>query len=132
MQKRMGLCYVSKIILLLNIAKNILEALILRRFLTLNNIEQKLKKVRVKKSKNPSSLHFIFKWEMLLTKFFFIKNCLTRCIALFLSLKKLGFNPEINIGVNSNNQFSSHSWISIDGLNYLKDNNNFSRIYKIK
>ena len=132
MQKRMSPSYVSKIFLLFDVAKNILNALTLRRFLTLDNIEKRLKKVKVKKSQSTSLLNFIFKWEMKLARFFFIKNCLTRCIALFITLKKLGFNPEIHIGVYSNNKFSSHSWISVAGYTYLKDNNNFSGIYKIK
>ena len=132
MQKRMGPSYVSKIFLLFDVAKNIIIALTLRRFLTLDKIEKRLKKVKAKKSQSTSLLNFIFKWEMTLARFFFIKNCLTRCIALFITLKKLGFNPEINIGVYSNNNFSSHSWISVAGHSYLKDNNNFSGIYKIK
>ena len=66
------------------------------------------------------------------SKVLFYKKLLNKVYCIVYYSKKLGFNPEIHIGVYSNNKFSSHSWISVAGYTYLKDNNNFSGIYKIK
>ena len=120
MQKQMAHSYTIKIYLLGVLIFFNIYALILVRQKTFREIISYLENQKIIGKKNNGELGFLFKWQTKVAKFFSLKKCLTTSIAFYSVLRRLGFNAKINISISNNEEFYSHSWVSVDNHVYLK------------
>ena len=69
------------------------------------------------RSINVNRINFI---NLIISSTLMIKNCLVVSTALFKTLKILGKEPTLIIGVHSvNSRFKSHSWVSLNNQSFI-------------
>tara|TARA_B100000989_G_C19502086_1_gene454752 strand:+ start:1324 stop:1725 length:402 start_codon:yes stop_codon:yes gene_type:complete len=132
MQKKMGLPFIIKIKICILIIFNYFLVISFLKFLKFKLFITFLEKTKI--SKNPISPDklYIAYYESKLSKIFGIKKCLISAASLFRTYKKLGYKVTLFIGVNKEENFSSHAWIEIDNFHYLDDfNKDFKTILKV-
>ena len=123
--------YTTKIYLLILIIFFNIYAIILVRQKTFRKIISYLENQKVKNRKNSSELGFLFKYQIKIAKYLCLKKCLTTSIAFYCILRRLGHNAKINISISKEEEFYSHSWVSVDGHEYLEKRENLIDIITI-
>tara|TARA_Y100000748_G_scaffold301978_2_gene303234 strand:- start:502 stop:897 length:396 start_codon:yes stop_codon:yes gene_type:complete len=102
------------------------------RFRPLKNNIERLKFIKPKNRKNKSldTIFFIF---TKISKYIFIKKCLTTSVALFRVLKIYGYSPTLHIGVKHEKDFNSHAWIECnDKKFFFSESEKYLKIFEVK
>jgi len=120
MQKQMAHSYTTKIYLLCLIIFFNIYSLILARQKTFKKIISHLENQKVNTRNRNNELSFLFKYQIKVANFFGLKKCLTKSMAFYFVLRRLGYNAKINICISKKEEFYSHSWVSVDNREYLK------------
>ena len=113
--------YITKLYMLFYLFFFNLFALFLVRLNSLEKILNILKKIKINRKKEFTDLNFLLKYHLKIIKILSLKKCLTTSVAIFCSLRSLGFAANINISIAREGGFYSHSWVSVNGKDYFKD-----------
>ena len=131
MQNQMVLSYITKLYLLFFIFFCNLYALFITRTKSFEKILSLLQKITVNENKTFVKLNFLLRYHSKICNLLGLKKCLTTSVAFFYILRNLGYAAKINISVAREEEFFSHSWISVDAEDYFRENDNLKNIITI-
>lgn len=106
-------------------------SLYLKKFFSLTELQDNLKKNNIKK-KIASSSRTVLAISNKIFKFFKIRNCLSSAMTVYLVLKACDKSPQLFIGNAFNeSNFISHAWIEVEGLIFHTNAQNIDILNKI-
>ncbi len=131
MQKEMELSYIIKIKIYFLLLLNFLKIFFIFKFRNFESLAGFLKSTKLKKNKLQINEKSIFAREKKLSKFLKINKCLITSAYLFKTLKDLGFEAHLIIGIKKDHTFNSHAWVEGSDKSLIdKQNRLFKKIIK--
>ena len=125
MQKEMELSYIIKIKIYFLLLLNFLKIFFIFKFRNFESLAGFLKSTKLKKNKLQINEKSIFAREKKLSKFLKINKCLITSAYLFKTLKDLGFEAHLIIGIKRDLNFNSHAWVEGSDKSLVDEQNKF-------
>lgn len=125
MQKEMELSYIIKIKIYFLLLLNFLKIFFIFKFRNFESLAGFLKSTKLKKNKLQINEKSIFAREKKLSKFLKINKCLITSACLFKTLKDLGFEAHLIIGIKRDLNFNSHAWVEGSDKSLIDEQNKF-------
>ena len=125
MQKEMELSYIIKIKIYFLLLLNFLKIFFIFKFRNFESLAGFLKSTKLKKNKLQINEKSIFAREKKLSKFLKINKCLITSAYLFKTLKDLGFEAHLIIGIKRDLNFNSHAWVEGSDKSLIDEQNKF-------
>ena len=127
----MELSYIIKIKIYFLLLLNFLKIFFIFKFRNFESLAGFLKSTKLKKNKLQINEKSIFAREKKLSKFLKINKCLITSAYLFKTLKDLGFEAHLIIGIKKDLTFNSHAWVEGSDKSLIdKQNRLFKKIIK--
>ena len=107
----------NKMIIFLQSLFSIIYISYLLKFFPLKYVFNLLQKKKITSNHSCKSIaDYCYLSNKRVSEFFGIKRCLTIYASLFFALKNKGLNPTLHIGINNDDNFSSHASVSYTHL----------------
>ena len=121
----MELSYIIKIKIYFLLLLNFLKIFFIFKFRNFESLAGFLKSTKLKKNKLQINEKSIFAREKKLSKFLKINKCLITSAYLFKTLKDLGFEAHLIIGIKRDLNFNSHAWVEGSDKSLIDEQNKF-------
>lgn len=121
----MELSYIIKIKIYFLLLLNFLKIFFIFKFRNFESLAGFLKSTKLKKNKLQINEKSIFAREKKLSKFLKINKCLITSACLFKTLKDLGFEAHLIIGIKRDLNFNSHAWVEGSDKSLIDEQNKF-------
>ena len=121
----MELSYIIKIKIYFLLLLNFLKIFFIFKFRNFESLAGFLKSTKLKKNKLQINEKSIFAREKKLSKFLKINKCLITSAYLFKTLKDLGFEAHLIIGIKRDLNFNSHAWVEGSDKSLVDEQNKF-------
>ncbi len=128
----MALSFTTKLKVLFKLLFNYLVIQILIKTASFKFLINYLESLKIKENKVNIKPSVIFLYERKIARKLKVTQCLASAGCLFKTFKSLGYSATLFIGIENASGFTSHSWVSVNNENYLKDDEkSYNEIYTI-
>ena len=119
-------------LLALVIFLDLIHVMFSRRSNSVEKCLEKLSKTNLKLNFLKISLPALYRKHRKILSALNLKNCQTQSYSLYRLANRFGIKPQLIIGINNTNKFSSHAWLEHEGVKYYFDEEvKFNIIHKI-
>lgn len=128
----MALSFTTKLKVLFKLLFNYLVIQVLIKTTSFKFLINYLESLKIKENKKNIKPSIVFLYERKIAKKLKVTQCLASAGCLFKTFKSLGYSATMFIGIENASGFTSHSWVSVNNENYLKDDEkSYKEIYTI-
>lgn len=128
----MALSFTTKLKVLFKLLFNYLVIQVLIKTTSFKFLINYLESLKIKENKKNIKPSIVFLYERKIARKLKVTQCLASAGCLFKTFKSLGYSTTMFIGIENADGFTSHSWVSVNNENYLKDDEkSYKEIYTI-